>query len=344
MQTVFSNFEPAKITKQKSNDVWLSLFKEADEVLMATGYVSSDAIAGLHSALERNAEIDNKTIHLLVGMQYLEGFTEKQYKGLLKLNDFLRQHNRGQVYLSPFMKFHGKLYSFKQGDKCSSMIGSANLSSFWDNLERTYETMMLLDDFQAAQSLYDETQAVIQKLGNPIHEVEKPLEFKSHNVHLEEHLGVTKIDSSKVKQLQNQPAQYTFPIQAKAEPKSNLNVFFGKGREDKRGFVIPRPWYEVELIVSKNVTSLDCYPCNQSFTVITDDGWQFQCKTSGDFSKNFRSENDLQILGKWIKGKLEENGALEVGDLVTEETLRQYGNDTITLRSTNLPNTWLLSF
>lgn len=90
MQTVFSNFEPAKITKQKSNDVWLSLFKEADEVLMATGYVSSDAIAGLHSALERNAEIDNKTIHLLVGMQYLEGFTEKQYKGLLKLNDFLK--------------------------------------------------------------------------------------------------------------------------------------------------------------------------------------------------------------------------------------------------------------
>jgi len=78
--------------------------------------------------------------------------------------------------------------------------------------------------------------------------------------------------------------------------------------------------------------------------VITDDGWQFQCKTSGDFSKNFRSENDLQILGKWIKGKLENSGALEVGDLVTEETLRQYGNDTITLRSTSLPNTWLLSF
>ena len=342
MKTIFSNFEPAKITKQKSTDVWLSLFKEADEVIMATGYVSSDAIAGLYSALERNVKIDNKTIHLLVGMQYLEGFTEKQYNGLLKLNDFLIQNNRGQVYLSPFMKFHGKLYAFKQGNKCFSMIGSANLSSFWDNLERTYETMMLLDDFQAAQSLYDETQSIIQKLGKPIHEIVKPLEFKSHNVHLEEHLGVTKVELDKIKQLQNQPAKYTFSIHAKAEPKSNLNVFFGKGREDKRGFVIPRPWYEMELIVPKSITELDGYPFNQSFTVITDDGWQFQCKTSGDFSKNFRSENDLQILGKWIKGKLENSGALEVGDLVTEETLRQYGNDTITLRSTSLPNTWLL--
>ncbi len=344
MKTIFSNFEPAKITKRKSTDVWLSLFKEADEVIMATGYVSSDAIAGLYSALERNVKIDNKTIHLLVGLQYLEGFTEKQYNGLLKLNDFLIQNNRGQVYLSPFMKFHGKLYAFKQGNKCFSMIGSANLSSFWDNLERTYETMMLLDDFQAAQSLYDETQSVIQKLGKPIHEIEKPLEFKSHNVHLEEHLGVIKVELDKIKQLQNQPAKYTFSIHAKAEPKSNLNVFFGKGREDKRGFVIPRPWYEMELIVPKSITELDGYPFNQSFTVITDDGWQFQCKTSGDFSKNFRSENDLQILGKWIKGKLENSGALEVGDLVTEETLRQYGNDTITLRSTILPNTWLLSF
>ena len=98
------------------------------------------------------------------------------------------------------------------------------------------------------------------------------------------------------------------------------------------------------MIVSKDITSQEGYPILKSFTVITDDGWQFQCKTSGDFSKNFRSENDLQILGKWIKGKLENSGALEVGDLVTEETLRQYGNDTITLRSTSLPNTWLLSF
>jgi hypothetical protein len=34
------------------------------------------------------------------------------------------------------------------------------------------------------------------------------------------------------------------------QPQSNLNTFFGKGRENKStGKVIPRDWYEVELIV-----------------------------------------------------------------------------------------------
>ncbi|ULJ61983.1 NgoFVII family restriction endonuclease [Wielerella bovis] len=345
MKTIFSNFGNAKITQGKNlNDVWLSLFKDANEVVMATGYVSGDAIAGLYSALERNLEIDSKTIHLLVGMQYLEGFTQRQYNGLLKLNQFLMERNRGQVYLSPFMKFHGKLYAFKQGDTLTGMIGSANLSSFWDNLERTYETMFVLDDFQAANLLYQQTNELITKLGKPIHQVDEPTHFHSHNVHLEEHLGVCKIDMNKVRQLQMQESQYSFSIPMKTEPKSNLNVFFGKGREDKRGFIIPRPWYEIELIVSKKTTELEGYPCHKLFTVITDDGWQFKCKTSGDFAKNLRSEGDLQILGKWIKGKLENSGALEVGDMVTEETLKQYGQDTMMLRSTDDPNIWLLSF
>ncbi len=43
----------------------------------------------------------------------------------------------------------------------------------------------------------------------------------------------------------------------------------------------------------KNVTSQEGYPQSKTedavFTVITDDGWSFKCKVSGDYSKNFRS-------------------------------------------------------
>ena len=39
--------------------------------------------------------------------------------------------------------------------------------------------------------------------------------------------------------------------------------------------------------------------------VFTDDGWKFRCKTSGDHAKNFRSEDNLEILGTWIKGRME---------------------------------------
>ncbi|EGP03224.1 restriction endonuclease R.NgoVII, partial [Pasteurella multocida subsp. gallicida str. Anand1_poultry] len=100
----------------------------------------------------------------------------------------------------------------------------------------------------------------------------------------------------------------------------------------------------VELIIPKDITQQQGYPYHKSFTVITDDGWKFKCKTSGDYSKNFRSENDLKTLGKWIKGRLESANCLKTGERITEETLRKYGNEHFEFRSTDNPDIWLLSF
>jgi len=131
-------------------------------------------------------------------------------------------------------------------------------------------------------------------------------------------------------------------------PKSNLNVYFGKGREGKNGVIKPRPWYEVELIVPKKIATKEHYPQSEtaeaSFDVITDDGWKFKCKVSGDFNKNFRSEGDLTILGKWIKGRLENAGALSVGEPITDDTFVKYGRDYFTFTKTDEPNLWYLDF
>ena len=210
------------------------------------------------------------------------------------------------------------MYSFKNYRQINGLIGSANLTCFWDSTERTYETMLHLDG-KVAQMLQADIQNTIHKLGKNIQEVERPSTFIEHNSHLENCLGVQKIVPEKIRQLFAQKSEYHFSIPAKTEEKSNLNVFFGEGRRDKRGFVKPRPWYEVELIVSKDITSQEGYPILKSFTVITDDGWQFQCKTSGDYSKNFRSENDLKTLGKWIKGRLENRGCLQNNEKITHE-------------------------
>jgi hypothetical protein len=117
---------------------------------------------------------------------------------------------------------------------------------------------------------------------------------------------------------------------------------------DRRGLVKPRHWYEVELIVPSEITSRPKYPqansANSIFDVITDDGWKFKCKVSGDYSKNLRSEGNLKILGKWLKGRLENAGALKVGELVTEETLRKYGRSDFDLIKTDTQNLWYLDF
>lgn len=47
MNTVFSNIANAKITETTLNTFWMELFKSSDEILMATGYVSNDAIIEL---------------------------------------------------------------------------------------------------------------------------------------------------------------------------------------------------------------------------------------------------------------------------------------------------------
>lgn len=342
MNTVFSNLHPAKITDKTLNELWFDLFKSADEVLMTTGYVSNDAVKELHKILELNNQIQK--IDLLVGMHYLEGFSLPQYKSLRELHDFLTHEQRGAVYVSPLTKFHGKMYSFKNYDRCDGLIGSANLTCFWDQLERTYETMFHIDEIQSAQQLRQNIQAIIKNLGTPIHQANEPTIFKPHNVHLENCLGVEKMDKNVVAELFSQPAQYQFTIQVKTAERSNLNCFFGKGRRDKRGFIQPRSWYEVELIVSNKITQLDGYPCHQIFTVVTDDGWKFKCKTSGDFSKNLRSENNLKILGKWIKGRLEASDCLKTGQMITDEVLREYGNNQFELRSTDNSDVWLLSF
>ena len=52
----------------------------------------------------------------------------------------------------------------------------------------------------------------------------------------------------------------------------------------------------------------------------------------------------MTILGKWIKGRLENEGVLTVGDVITDETLRAYGRNTITMTKIKDSDDWFLDF
>lgn len=344
MEFLHSNFPPLKTPSKTFSDVFDELLFQSDKIRIASGYITADSIA----ELQRTIELNNKPkVELIIGMHYFDGFTRKEYQASIDFNNFLSNGGMGGVFLSTAFKYHGKAYSFSKYDApFASIIGSNNLSSITE-YSRVYETSLLF---------YDMTKNVeLDHFITGLINVCKPLSacsitsFKEYNKLLEGHEDVEQADISIIKSLGLSSTNFKIPLKAgESYSRSNLNVFFGKGREDKRGLVKPRHWYEIELIVPSEITSRPQYPqansVNSIFDVITDDGWKFKCKVSGDYSKNLRSEGNLKILGKWIKGRLENAGALKVGELVTEETLRKYGRSDFDLIKTDTQNLWYLDF
>ena len=351
MEFLYSNFKPLVTLNKKFSDVFYSLMPEATRLDIAVGFITADSLAELKQVMAYNKKIEQ--LNLIIGMHRWEKFTRVEYNTALELNDYLLSNKRGEVRLVTPFRFHGKMYTYSNDDKTfAGIIGSNNLSSIIDAGFRTYETSFLFCEQQYAQQMRNFIDELSMKACENLSDCHIE-EFKEKNELLEGHEFVEKISRDKLADYISTLTDVSFDIpltrDGKVPPRSNLNVYFGEGRKSKTtGLVIPRHWYEVELIVPKTIASLEGYPKantpSATFDVITDDGWKFKCKVSGDFSKNLRSEGDLKILGKWIKGRLENNGALEVMKPVTQETLTRYGRSSIKMRQTATPNLWYLDF
>lgn len=346
MEYLFSNYPPVRTGGKTFSDAFYSLLHQATSMDIAVGYVSSDSLAELQKTIELNNNIQN--LNLIIGMHYYDRFTKTQYNAAIRLNHYLQDNNLGEVRLVTAFRYHGKLYSYSNDDgPFAGIIGSNNLGSIVEGGTRIYESAVLIDDAPSAKKMNDFIVQLNNTSTKNISELEIT-EFNDANPLLADHDLVKRVTFYDIA-INGTDTSFEIPIKPyEVSPQSNLNVFFGKGRESQNGLVKPRHWYEVELIVPKSVTSKPGYPRSQTsdavFDVITDDGWSFKCKVSGTNSKNFRSEGDLKILGRWLKGRLENAGVLRVGEPVTAATLEQYGRNTFTLTKTTEPNLWYLDF
>lgn len=346
MKFLFSNYSPVLTGCPKFADAFYEELQKASGIDIAVGYISRDSLAEISKMLNLYPNI--RTCNLIIGMHYFESFTPLQYKAALKLNSQLREHCYGEVRLIKAFAYHGKVYSYMQGDKpLSGIIGSDNLSSLNPYGNRRYESSVLLDDASSAEQLHRFIQMLKEKASVNIAEV-KDVNFIEENPLLANLDAVRKLSEAELAKAINDKTDIFFEIPIKDAQASNLNVYFGKGRVSPNGIIKPRHWYEAELIVPKRITSDKNYPQAKSaeaeFTVYTDDGWSFKCYVSGDYSKNFRSKDDLTILGKWLKGRLENDGVLEIGSPVTKDTLRKYGRSSFTLTKLKAPNSWFIDF
>ncbi|MCM1506361.1 MAG: NgoFVII family restriction endonuclease [Ruminococcus flavefaciens] len=350
MEFLYSNYPPCKISGARSfSDAFYDLLSRTEKLDIAVGYVTSDSLAELKRIAELNKNIQK--LNLTIGMHYIEQFTQSAYKAACVLNNYLLTEQRGEVrFVTPF-RYHGKLYSFSSSSApFAGIIGSNNLSSILDENTRTYESSVLIDNSSAALDINNFIKKLVATSTDNIADL-NIIKFNESNPLLEEHESVTKIDTHTLAECLNARTNVSFEIPLKTyedSSKSNLNVYFGKGRVQHNGIIKPRHWYEVEVIVPTSISKRPEYPKSKTseseFYVITDDGWSFRCKVSGDNNKNFRSDGDLKILGKWFKGRLEAKGVLAIGEPVTQHTLNAYGRNTFTLTKTSKPNLWYIDF
>ena len=345
MDFLFSNFQPLRTEWHTFSDTFYDLLPKTEQLDIAVGYITSDSLIELQKAVELNRV---GQLRLIIGMHYFDRFTRVEYQTAEKLNHFLLQNHAGEVRLVTAFRFHGKLYSFHAQNKpFAGIIGSNNLSGITGKYG-VYEAACMFKDVPSLTAMDTFVHSLSERASVNLDDA-KIEEFKENNPLLEGQDFVERAKPEEIAKCLAARTEVTFEIPIKDEGKSNLNAFFGKGRENMRtGVVKPRHWYESEIIVSKKITSSPEYPKadspTASFYVITDDGWKFQCKVSGDYSKNFRSEGDLRILGKWLKGRLENAGCLAVGEPVTREVLARYGRDSFSLTKTAVPNLWYLDF
>lgn len=350
MSLIYSNYPPLKTESETYHEAFTTLLENADKIKIASGYISADALIDLKSVVEVNSR---PYIELNIGMHYFEGLTQQQKDAVADLDSTLRKKNLGGVFFVVTFPFHGKVASFlKGGESIGALIGSSNLTNIVQNTaNRQYEVDFSLPEADAA-----ELDGFITRLNEVATKAFSDIELKvieSANNLLDDQYGVDRADQAFVDSVKrNEAFDYYFRIPLKSDEatRSNLNTFNGKGRENKQGFVMPRSWYEVELIVPKSITSRPGYPQSDKegdggvIDVVTDDGWEFSCKVSGQNSKNLRSEKDLKILGKWLKGRLEHAGALRTGELCTQETLDRYGRSDFALAKIKGSDKWYLNF
>lgn len=351
MDFLFTNHPPLQTDYPTFTETFYSLIPKATRLDIAVGYITADSLAELKQTVALNKNI--KILNLIIGMHYWDKFTKLEYNAATVLNNFLCGERRGEVRLVKSFRFHGKLYSYSNAEGAfAGIVGSNNLSSIVDSRTRIYEASVLMNEHEYAVKMRKFIDELSAKATENLADC-AITNFKEHNTLLEDHENVVKVLSDELDDVTASLTNTKFVIplvkKGKVPPKSNLNVFFGEGRLVKaKGVIQPRPWYETELIVPNTITSLPGYPQKDTlsavFDVVTDDGWKFSCNVNGDYSKNFRSKDDLKILGKWIKGRLENHGVLEVMQPVTPDTFSRYGRDNFTLTKTAKPNLWYLDF
>ena len=309
----------------------LNNIKNSQHVRIASGYTSLPTLQKFDDEFRRISHAGGH-VAILIGMAFYEGLAKSTLQHLQDLSSELRHYRKDSGVFVPYSrKFHGKVYHFAQStNKNSYFVGSSNFSCSGTkhNIECTNEITpeqqrkdlhKFLDYLFSGATSVEITRAKVAEKGSQAYvqtlRIKKLGDLKTYDP--------ATVDRSKL-------SFFDFDLRRIANKESsNLNCYFGKGRLNKKsGRIAPRAWYEIELIADKDTRNSPLYP-RGDFEAYTDDGFIIPMKTQGASCKNIRSRKSLQILGEWLKGKLQRSASLSPLQQFNEETLDVHGNSVL---------------
>jgi len=321
---------------------------------VATGYFSHDVITNSEEMLVRLGK--NGSCKLLLGMAFQKSPAERQLDAIKSLDSKLRENNPDNGVYITRGKYHGKIYKFSYGDEYKIYIGSSNFSNTGlrnytecnievDNAATKNDVNSFMDflfhdkdtfTFSEVELYLRNKKRVKPPNSNVVKGLESCLIDFNQYPHNKKHIGMVKIQ-----------------IRADEQSISSFNLCYSIGRKNQAGVYKPRPWNEVEIASNEDDRKNEFYPKSVLkypggitskgkpklareglFTAYAQDNgkyYQIKMKVHSDNGKNISSSDDYQILGELIKGKLERANVLSVPEVITSETLYQYGRDTIDL-------------
>ena len=206
-------------------------FDKSKNVTIASGYASLDVIEAFYDPFVEIAKRGGKS-RLLLGMAFYEGLGQKKLDAVSSLNLELKSINeQSGVYVTNGRRYHGKVYQFDNDDFCNIYVGSSNFSSSGTkgNLECT---IPVKDDEQKNDLI-----RFLQSLYSP--EFSIPIDKAEINVPGKRKTILKTVDNywKSLKRYEfdsitsNYIGVFEYPLERVAEKeKSNLNVYFGKGR------------------------------------------------------------------------------------------------------------------
>ncbi len=109
----------------KKSNLFFNKFEDflskSTKAYLTTGFVSEQSLLFLHSNVKLLPEVK-----ICIGMFKHTSISRGQLNAITKLDNSLRQNNKGEIYITEKVPFHGKVYTFQDDQEyVGGIVGSS---------------------------------------------------------------------------------------------------------------------------------------------------------------------------------------------------------------------------